>query len=63
MAAGFWKVQGDDFLVATYSVTHKNYLLLASNRATLNLPIDGWDWSDDLEVTASELGFIWEAAQ
>jgi hypothetical protein len=63
MIAGFWKVQGDDFLVATHSVTHKDYVLLASDRATLTLPIDGWDWSDDLEVTASEQGFIWEAPQ
>jgi hypothetical protein len=63
MASGFWKIEDETFIVALTSVHGRNYTLLASRPRATALPVDGWDWSDDLEVTASELGFIWEAKQ
>jgi hypothetical protein len=63
MASGFWKIEDGMFLVAQTSVHSRSYTLLASQPRATALPIDGWDWSENLEVTASEQGFIWVAPQ
>jgi len=53
MSSGFYKYESETLLHGPNFVYNYNYTLLREEVGTIDLPLDGWYWFDDIEEACS----------
>lgn len=47
--SGFYKLYGDELVIAPNAVYNKDFTLLREEKDTHTYPVDGWEWFDSKE--------------